>query len=552
MKKILALLLVAMMAATLFAACGGGASNAGGDDAALVDKGVAVTPAGELPIVNEPVELNILVIKHDYVEDYDTNKFTLYIEESTGVDLTFQTIPSLDANQKVNLLLASNTDLPDVFMTGTALTGDMVVDMADQGIFIPLDDLVEKYGYWYKEVLEKDPLVGQIVITPDGKQYTMPKVIKSVPNSTSARGWINNNWLETLGLATPTTTDEFADVLRAFKTGDPNGNGQADEIPFIGATVSGWHSNPYEFIINAFVQYNRDYPIYIDDDGKVQASFDKPEYREGLKYLNMLVNEGLLDPATFTQDEAQLKQIFANEDAALVGFVPGGGTFQYDSMDGERVREYGPLSPLKGPEGVQYSWYSPYNSYSVTEWAITNACENPAVAFRVSDFMYSRESSMRNRLGEPNVDYTIPTGGEMGVDGDPATYIPVLLWGEIQNSHWNEIGTTYNDFDNNCVKVDNPYELQQYLWNATADYYTPYVPSTDRCYNGLTFYTVEDARAISDVWSVLRDYERGAAAQFVTGVLDPNDDAAWNQFLSEVEGMGYKDWLEIIQKRLDQ
>ena len=29
----------------------------------------------------------------------------------------------------------------------------------------------------------------------------------------------------------PTTTDEFYQVLKAFKEQDPNGNGKADEIP---------------------------------------------------------------------------------------------------------------------------------------------------------------------------------------------------------------------------------------------------------------------------------------------------------------------------------
>ena len=33
------------------------------------------------------------------------------------------------------------------------------------------------------------------------------------------------------GLDMPTNTEELKDVLKAFKTQDPNGNGKADEIP---------------------------------------------------------------------------------------------------------------------------------------------------------------------------------------------------------------------------------------------------------------------------------------------------------------------------------
>ena len=42
---------------------------------------------------------------------------------------------------------------------------------------------------------------------------------------------INKAWLDKLGMQVPTTRDELEDVLKAFKTEDPNGNGQADEIP---------------------------------------------------------------------------------------------------------------------------------------------------------------------------------------------------------------------------------------------------------------------------------------------------------------------------------
>lgn len=559
MKRKLALFLALLMLVAVLSACdngGGGSSqetNAPATSGGTGENksGVEVSPAGELPIVSEPVTLKIFMYQNVNVEDYVDNKFTKWMEEQTGVSLDIYTVPEKDVIQKINLMLASNTDLPDVFNCSLGITADMVADMANQGVFIPLDDIIEEYGYWYKEALEADSLIDEIVKLPDGKQYSLPRVVKSIPNATSGRAWINQNWLDALGLDTPTTTDELYEVLKAFKTGDPNGNGQADEIPYIGASMTGWHSNPDEYILNSYLKYNRDMPFYIDDDGTMQACFDKDAYRDGLIYMHKLCSEGLLDPATFTQDETQLKQIFANEDAALIGLVPGGGTFQYDSMDGERVREYVALSPMKGPDGVQLAWYNPYSDYDTRSWIVTNACENPEVAFRVADLMYSREAAMRNRLGEPGVDYLIPENGEEGVDGEPATYQPVLLWGSIQKSHWNEVGPTYNDFDNNCVKEDNSYELQQYLWNATEEYYTPYIPDVANCYNQLTFYTFDDARKLADIWSTLKDYQRESLAKFVTGVIDPNNDGDWEQYLGELENIGYKDYLEIMQNRYD-
>lgn len=44
---------------------------------------------------------------------------------------------------------------------------------------------------------------------------------------------INKSWLEKLGLEVPKTWDDLTKVLTAFKNDDPNGNGEADEIPML-------------------------------------------------------------------------------------------------------------------------------------------------------------------------------------------------------------------------------------------------------------------------------------------------------------------------------
>ena len=52
-------------------------------------------------------------------------------------------------------------------------------------------------------------------------------------NLTPYRIWMNMKWLENLDLEVPTTSEELKDVLTAFATQDPNGNGVKDEIPVL-------------------------------------------------------------------------------------------------------------------------------------------------------------------------------------------------------------------------------------------------------------------------------------------------------------------------------
>ena len=63
----------------------------------------------------------------------------------------------------------------------------------------------------------------------------------------------------------PTNPDELYEVLKAFKEQDPNGNGEADEIPMIGSHNE-WNGYFDEMIIHCFTYYNTDYMLGVDDD----------------------------------------------------------------------------------------------------------------------------------------------------------------------------------------------------------------------------------------------------------------------------------------------
>src|SRR5690606_16000187 len=113
--------------------------------------------------------------------------------------------------------------------------------------------------------------------------------------------WIYKPWLDALGLEMPTTTDELLAVYRAFKEQDPNGNGNADEIPLMsatdtwtGAAMNRGSLDPY--FMGSFL-YNPGEPwLVLNEEGRVDFSANKDAWREGLKFLNQLYAEGLIAP----------------------------------------------------------------------------------------------------------------------------------------------------------------------------------------------------------------------------------------------------------------
>lgn len=129
---------------------------------------------------------------------------------------------------------------------GANFTDTELMKYGADGTIIPLNDLIDKHMPNLKALFDKRPDIKAIVTAPDGNIYSLPageelgtgqEDIGSNPDFL----YINQDWLKKLGLNMPTTLQEYHDVLLAFKTKDPNGNGKADEIPlsFVNAFWTG-------------------------------------------------------------------------------------------------------------------------------------------------------------------------------------------------------------------------------------------------------------------------------------------------------------------------
>ncbi len=105
--------------------------------------------------------------------------------------------------------------------------------------------------------------------------------------------WINKDWLKKLGLEMPKTTDDLIKVLEAFKNRDPNGNGEADEIPF--SFISGNGNEDFKFLFAAFGIGDNDDHLVVGNDGKVDFTADNDNYKEGVKFIRQLQEKGLID-----------------------------------------------------------------------------------------------------------------------------------------------------------------------------------------------------------------------------------------------------------------
>ena len=252
-----------------------------------------VSGPGEFPIVEEPITLNILMLGHAIVEDFNTNTFTEWYSERTGINLNFDIGPPNEWQEVLNLTIASG-DLPDIIV-GFTVDPTTLALFGPQGLFLPLSDLIEEHGHFIHEVFAGSPQVRPLITSPDGEIYGLPQVNECYHCFYSQRAWINSDWLEAVGMDVPQTTEEFVDVLTAFKEQDANGNGDPnDEIPLAAATT-GWNPTIDGFLLNPFVfseftgQNPWAEPLDFEmNDGVISQNATSEGYREGLRYLNRL------------------------------------------------------------------------------------------------------------------------------------------------------------------------------------------------------------------------------------------------------------------------
>jgi putative aldouronate transport system substrate-binding protein len=546
MKKIV-LVFLAALAASLPLYAGGGKQAAGG-------RTIATTPAGQLPIVTEPYTAHVVVQRYGQVEDYVNNSYTKNVEVNTGIKLNLEIYPQGgEGNQKLEVLVASGGKLPDAFMGGDLFGQNAPINVyrhAQDGAFIELDDLINKYAPNMLGMISKvnNKNFMNMLRGPDGHIYALPRYNEQTSNEYSLRAMINKKWLDKVGLPVPKTTEELYTVLKAFKEKDPNGNGRPDEIGVMGG--GGWHQFAADFLLNAFI-YTDGETRWNITNGKIDIPYNKEEWREGLRYINRLVKEGLFDSLSFTQDQASFKSIGTAGETNTVGVLvlPGMGQV-FAASQSDRKGEYVPLNPLTGPKGV--NWAARYPINPAPGAVITKDAQHPDIIMRMCDYMMSEQMSVFSRFGEPVVDWIEPPAGSvaLGASWGAAPVIkPILIWGGAsQKSHWGDQGPHIL--------------LQKYTdgqaWNGDPTD-AEYMIST--CVPGLLnkepkeiatliLYNADEAAQIADIQTTLNAYVKESMARFSIGDLSLDRD--WNSYLRELDNIGLQKFLQVSQKAYDR
>jgi putative aldouronate transport system substrate-binding protein len=547
MRKWISIMIIVVMVLSM-QACGTTPISSPTTVASTEAATVASTEAA--PVAAATIPLTVFSKQSSAIQDFDKNDLTIMIEKKFNVDLQWILTPGDAALEKQNVLLASG-DYPNAFFSGEFNQNDQI-KYGSEGILVPLNPLIASNGSNITAAFTNSPYMLKGATAPDGNIYSLPSLEECYHCDYAQKMYINVRWLEKLNLKMPTTTEELTAVLTAFRDKDPNGNGLKDEIPLTGCT-KWWHGEPTNFLMCSFI-YATDADILTLNNGVVDISANKPEWKEGLSYIKKLYSEKLIDPQAYTQAIEGMQKIADNPDTVIMGAFTGGCCVPTVGPDG-RWAQYEVVPPPAGPKGVQYIGYFG-EGVGNGIFAITKSAspEQQLAAINICNYLFSKEGSLDEMYGPKDIGWWDVKAEDnlKGVDGNAASYTAVEPYQreDKRSVTWdNGLKYTPASLFNGRVQnqdITKPDGFERYLAVQT-DKLIKFKPK--EVFPQAIWLKPEDAQKLAQIKVDVRNYIDTNALQFITGQKDLEAD--WDAYVKGFEGLGLAEFVKANQEAYD-
>lgn len=517
----------------------------------------------QFPIVKEgnDVRLSIALTRNSSSTDVNDMRYWKWAREKMNIDFDLSQLAGEGLAERMLTMFAGNT-LPDIIIGGNLSTTDLVTYGQEEGQLLDISPYItEELLPNIHDFFEVSYRLSQpYVKTPDGKIYGLPNSgggYRSSQAFGAVRLFINDVWLEGVGLETPATIDELFTVLRAFKEQDPNHVGPENVVPMGGSYTA---ASPMTRIMNSLGFSTFDgtglTPALLDGEAVIPVYHER--YREFVTIMHDLYREGLISPDFFTLD---ITQVRAQSAEGLVGATSDGAP--YLAMP-DSFQEWSAVAPLTS-EVSDSKIAMTGNPVSVGGFVVSSETEYPEVALRFADFSFSETGSVYMWEGPPkdSEDTLGLTGGYYFKNESSISY------DDLENGTFetefdlitNSLAPWSNSsFGNNNYRPDSLYHVAglegpgKYLWEASNPDHHARMSAFEMTHDYLTdpypivYLTSDQNRSITDILSVIKPHVESEFAKFVTGSRSLTE---LDDFFTELEDMRIKEYKQIYVDAYD-
>lgn len=461
---------------------------------------------------------------NQYIKGLDESLMYKELEKRTNVHLEF-THPAEGQEMEQFNLLVNSKDMPDVIQTYPSYYKGGIDKAIEDGVYIRLNELIDKYAPNFKKLLEEDPELAREVTTDKGNIYTFPAVGKDKNEPAWWGPVIRKDWLDELGLKEPTTVDEWYNALKQFKE---KKNAQAPLM------IHKKGVDPYGTLLSAFdIGYN-----FYKKDNTVKYSPIEPNFKEYLSTMNKWYNEGLIDKDFATRDKKSRESMITSGKTGAY-FTEYALVDQYVAAikTTDSKAEFVPtVQPsLKEGENVKYRVVN--NRSGGYEAVITSACKNPERVVQWFDYAYGEEGYNLFNYGIEGTSYTMVDGKPKFTDVMVKNPDGLDFW-TVCNKYKLEIGPYLRDYKAVPEFSKFSKDAMDKWTKAGTDYVLPPLNLTPE----------EDSK-YSAVMSDVDTYKDEMILKFITG-KEPL--SKFDSYVEQIKKMGIEDVIKIEQAALER
>lgn len=506
------------------------------------------------PICDETITIKVSG-KQGSTPDWNNVALVEELEKRLGIKLECEPV-SDEAWDTQYAAMLSTGDIPDLLIN-CSMDKTQVNEDGEAGFWLDLSQYLDLMPN-FQALMEENPQWAAYTQTESGAIYSIFRFMPGKSAGIDTQIYANTKLLEGAGVNPEEikTVDDFYNALVAVKAAYP------DKIPFaMTPDVAPAHRG--DMILRTSFGIPSDansYMLFADENGTVSLGDISDNNREYLKFANKLYEEGLLDPNCFitTKDEYR-----ANEKEGKYVFFADFGSVANAFAEGETVFDYTHIFALSSDVSSETT-YMMKSSIAPGAHIFVNAkTEYPEAICRLIDYMCTEEGIMLARYGVEgeHYDYIVDEFGVPAVDAtkyaDLSTYATVDEWqnnvvtiNQALNMKWNFLSAAMDDLDTET--------LEQIAASDSANNYNAYrilkLNEIDNVVEAMPplVYTSEEASERSTLYADINNYLVQMKVSFMTGEVDVEDDAAWENYVQQVKKMGYDRLMEIEQAAYDR
>lgn len=470
------------------------------------------------------------------LESYADMKSIQEVCERTRVSVEWIHPPNGQEEQSFRVMLASG-DYPDaMFYDWSNYPGGLSKAVLDNFLII-LDDRVEQIPN-LMQVFEKNPQIGWQARLDNGSLAWMPAIVDNMHSCAVNGYYIRQDWLDALALEMPHTAEALHDVLLAFVTEDPNGNGKADEVGILDTKEAPFLKN-----LSAAWGVLGDFMIS-QTNNEIAYGPVLPAYLEYMNTLKHWYKDGLIDPEFASLDE-QMKQVKIESGVAGVFYGNLSDLQKYNGVvDAMGVRAHWVAMPyLFGPAGKNYA--SDVNRVRMVDGegvGITTKCRDVDAVLRFLDYGYSNEGYVLYGWGIEGESYTVDDGTLRLADS---------LYALRSEESLQTMLSRYAFGSDSFAKVKN-YEF----WLSTAlesdaahQVNETWFAADNSLLLPLLFYTTDESQTLASITS---EVEFEQEELFYKVIMGLEEESAYARFVETSKSRGIYKAVNIVQDAYDR